>query len=247
MSLRLDLCDCQVDAIIADSYSGAGLLVVDFTTDVGSVLVHGNRIRSRFPEGETALIGQVGEATVTGNIVTNEVPIPPPPEGTPPLPPSNSLVLNPVISALVGAVLDPVTAPPGNPAVAITGNVFVDPTVLPTPRQNISTAAAAAGLGDWDVLNTVIPSYGATLPMVAGLSPASGPVGATVTVNGTGFAGASQVYFGPDNPVTPASGGTDTSLTVTVPSGTGKVDVMVTTAVGTSQPNPPPTSSPTWK
>jgi hypothetical protein len=66
VSLRFDCCDCQVDAIIADSYSGAGFLVVDFTTDARSVLVHGNRFPSRFPAGETALIGQVGEATVTG-------------------------------------------------------------------------------------------------------------------------------------------------------------------------------------
>ena len=73
MTLRLDLSDCQVDAVIAGSYSGAGLLVADFTADAGSALLHGNRIRSRFPMGEAALVGGVGEVCVTGNVVANEV------------------------------------------------------------------------------------------------------------------------------------------------------------------------------
>ena len=51
LSLRLDLCDGQVDAIIADSYSGAGLLVIDFTTGTGLALLHDNRIPEPLPDG----------------------------------------------------------------------------------------------------------------------------------------------------------------------------------------------------
>ena len=73
LSLRLDLGDCQVDDIIADSYCGAGLLVADFTAGPGSALIHDNRIRSRFPGGETVFVGGIREACVTGNVVANEV------------------------------------------------------------------------------------------------------------------------------------------------------------------------------
>jgi hypothetical protein len=40
----------------------------------------------------------------------------------------------------------------GAPAVAITGNVFIDPTKLPSPRRGL-----VGGITDWDMLNTVIP------------------------------------------------------------------------------------------
>ena len=80
VSLRLDLCDCQVDAVIAESYSGAALLMVDLAEDtifstpvlgppVASAVVHGSRMRCRFPLGETALGFAFAEAYVTGNIV----------------------------------------------------------------------------------------------------------------------------------------------------------------------------------
>jgi hypothetical protein len=142
VSLRLDLCDCQVDSIIADSYSGAGLFVADLTSGAGSALLHGSRIRSRFPGGETAFALGLGEAAITGNIVANEVPAQTVVRsdtntqeaasgrsGT-----SYSMVLN--AATLYDA-----------PAVAITGNVFIDPTCLLPP---------CPGPADWDTLNTVI-------------------------------------------------------------------------------------------
>src|SRR6202012_2538674 len=112
VSLRLDFCDCQIDAIVAASYSGAGLLVVDLNTDWGSAVVHGNRIRSRFPIGETALISGLGEATVTGNIVANES-AKQLSFGTPATTlTSNSLALNPAVAGTqFGPILDPSSAP----------------------------------------------------------------------------------------------------------------------------------------
>ena len=47
--------DCQVDAVITGSNSGAGLLVVDLAEATGSAVIHGSRIRTRFPAGDTAL------------------------------------------------------------------------------------------------------------------------------------------------------------------------------------------------
>ena len=235
VSVRLDLCDCQVDAIVADSYSGAGLLVVDLTTETGSALLHDNRIRSRFPMGETVLVtglagGQelvgFGEASVTGNVVANEV--------VPVIVREGTAVLENTYSM----VLDAATTPLGVPAVAITGNVFIDPTGLPA-RQNISTAAAVAGLGKWELLNTVI-NYVGPPPAVTGLSPAGGGEngGDAVTVTGSGFTGATVVNFG-SHPGTILPGQTDTQLTVLSPSVAPilrdlVVDVTVTTPAGTS-------------
>jgi hypothetical protein len=232
VSLRLDFCDCQVDAVIAGSYSGAGLLVVDFTANAGSAVFHGNRLRSRFPMGEAALVGGLGETSITGNVVANEAAPFTNFQSTQLF--SHSLVLNPV-NTPVGVVLAPPSPALGGAAVAVTGNVFIDQTLL--PARTGSTIPAE--LTDWDVLNTVT-LYGASLPTVTSLQPASGPAsgGTAVTVNGSGFTGATAVNFGPNNPGTglqvPQGG---TQLTVTSPAwnGTdGAVDVTVATPLGTS-------------
>jgi hypothetical protein len=76
-----------------------------------------------------------------------------------------------------------------------------------------------------------------SLPVVSGISPASGSAGGgdTVTVTGTGFTGASSVQFGsvPANDLNVAS---DTQLTVTSPppNASGSLDVTVTTPAGVS-------------
>ena len=72
VSLRLDFRDCQVNAVLAGSNSGAGLLVVDLAEAAGSAVVHGSRIRNHFPAGDTALAYLLQEASVTGNILANE-------------------------------------------------------------------------------------------------------------------------------------------------------------------------------
>ena len=71
---------------------------------------------------------------------------------------------------------------------------------------------------------------------MTGISPPSGQPPLSVTVNGSGFTGATAVSFGPhpgSNPLVAANG---TALTVGLPAGTGTVDVTVTTPAGTSQP-----------
>ncbi|OOG77794.1 cell shape-determining protein, partial [Sinorhizobium sp. A49] len=73
-------------------------------------------------------------------------------------------------------------------------------------------------------------------PTVTSISPTAGPTtgGMTVTITGTGFAGATAVTFG----ATAATGYTvnsNTQITATAPAGSaGTVDIRVTTAGGTS-------------
>ena len=128
--LRLDVGGCQIDATIADSHGGTGLLVADFTAEAGVAFIHDNRIRSRFPGGETAFVGGVTESCVTGNVVANEAEH----EGEGRRTRSMGLF--------------PATEPP---AVAITGNVFIRPPQLPK-RDHVPQA-----FDSWDPLNTVIP------------------------------------------------------------------------------------------
>lgn len=84
---------------------------------------------------------------------------------------------------------------------------------------------------------TVTYTYTAvSLPSVTGLSPSSGPVGGgtTVTVNGTGFTGATAVRFGS---VAASSFTVDSSTRITAvapPGSPGAVPVSVTTPAGTS-------------
>jgi LPXTG-motif cell wall-anchored protein len=75
-----------------------------------------------------------------------------------------------------------------------------------------------------------------TVPTVSSVSPSAGPVagGNSVTIEGTGFTGTTDVHFGTASGtgVTVVS---DSELTVTVPTGLpGAVDIAVTTAGGTS-------------
>ena len=73
-------------------------------------------------------------------------------------------------------------------------------------------------------------------PVVTGLVPTSGPPagGTTVTINGSGFTGATGVSFG-STAATIVNVESDSQLTATSPAGNGTVDVTVTTPNGTSQ------------
>jgi hypothetical protein len=75
---------------------------------------------------------------------------------------------------------------------------------------------------------------GASGPVVSSLSPASGPVGTTVTISGSGLTGATLVSFG--GVAATFTVNNDAQITASVPSGTpiGTVDVRVTTPSGTS-------------
>jgi hypothetical protein len=131
ITLRFDMSDCQVDAVLADSYSGAALIVADLTAVPGSAILHGNRLRNRFPDGQTALVIGLGDAALTGNVIANEVPG----RERKAVGVGRSLVLWEGATSL--------SAPP----VAIVGNVFIDPVVVPSRPGSLPA---------WQTLNTVI-------------------------------------------------------------------------------------------
>ena len=81
------------------------------------------------------------------------------------------------------------------------------------------------------VLDFIPPSP----PTVVTIAPPSGPAagGTTVTITGSNFVpGSTSVFFGSVAATTIVIN-SDTSITVTVPPGTGTVDIRVTTTFGT--------------
>ncbi|WP_280475391.1 IPT/TIG domain-containing protein, partial [Nocardia asiatica] len=107
------------------------------------------------------------------------------------------------------------------------------------------TAVAPAGTGTVQVTvaaplngtSNALPYTYVAVPSLTSISPAQGPSGTTVTINGSGLSGVTGVNFGG----TAASSftiGSGTQITATVPPGTGIVPVTVTSAVGTSNPLP---------
>jgi hypothetical protein len=212
---RVDLTDCQVDAIVATSYSGAALALIDLTyltvSEAASAIVHGNRLRSRFPGGETAAGAYLTEACVTGNIVANEAAIPATASAALP----NSFSLSLIVPITLGEL--PVAG-------IVSGNVFIDPPVL-------------SALENWTSFNTVI-NY-SVVPTVTGISPPTGTSGTSVTVVGTGFAAATAVSFGTGNnanwaDVTISSDFELSAPAPNPPAGSATVDITVTTPAGTS-------------
>ncbi|MDP9302285.1 MAG: DNRLRE domain-containing protein, partial [Actinomycetota bacterium] len=79
---------------------------------------------------------------------------------------------------------------------------------------------------------TVTPS---PPPIISGFSPSSGPVGTSVTIDGSGFTGTSEVAF---NGTSVGSGNftvvSDTQITATVPSGATTGPISVTAPGGTT-------------
>ena len=70
-------------------------------------------------------------------------------------------------------------------------------------------------------------------PTVTGISPANGAAGTSVVITGSGFTFATSVGFG-NTSATQMSVAGDTQITATAPMGSGTVNVVVTTPVGTS-------------
>jgi len=156
--------------------------------------------------------------------------------------------------------VSPDAGPLAGTAVTITGTGFaagasavdfgtVAATDVTASNTTSITAVAPAGTGTVDVTVTTAVATSITsaadqftyeaAPAVTGVSPEVGPVagGTAVTISGTGFTGATAVYFG-------AVAGTGltvnspTSVTAVAPAGTGTVDVTVTTPAGTSPASP---------
>jgi hypothetical protein len=152
----------------------------------------------------------------------------------------------PVISSI-----SPVQGPAaGGMVVTITGSGFTGATgvmfgSVSAPFTVVSstkiTATAPAGSGSVTVTVTTPggTSNGATYsyvaaPVITGISPVQGPAagGTAVTINGTGFTGATAVVFGSASAAFTVV--SSTQISATAPAGSGSVTVTVTTPGGTS-------------
>ena len=116
---------------------------------------------------------------------------------------------------------------------------FVDTTTLvavspPHSAGTIRVTVTTPGGTTPDTTADDFTYTGASVPVVTQLSPATGNVGATVVITGSGFNGATLVTFGGVAAVYTVNG--DGQITATVPASTpgGTVDVRVTTPSGTS-------------
>ncbi|CEJ07855.1 Cell wall-binding protein, partial [Acididesulfobacillus acetoxydans] len=144
----------------------------------------------------------------------------------------------------------------GDTAVTITGYNFTGATGVSfggTPAASFTvnsdtsiTAVSPAGSGAVDVTVTTQNGTSVTgpgdrftyvpVPVVTGITPASGKVsgGTTVTITGYNFTGATGVSFGGTS-ATSFTVNSDTSITATAPAhATGTAEVTVTNAYGTS-------------
>jgi hypothetical protein len=124
---RLSIGQNQVDAVIEDADSGAGLLVVILDTTMASTLIAAaNRVRSRVADGATVGLYALHACTLTGNIISNEV----------------------VHSETSASLVVRAEADEKRPAYAVTGNALIG--LLP---GGYPPAPAV----DWATLNTVVP------------------------------------------------------------------------------------------
>lgn len=151
----------------------------------------------------------------------------------------------------------PASGPPaGGGVVTVLGDTFAPGDTVAfggIPATNVSiapdgdslTATAPPGVGAVDVTVTdpargTLPdraqfTYGSP-PSVTSMTPAVGPPGGgtAVTIVGAGFEAGDTVSFGPLSPAPHVVVNSPTSLTATIPPGTGVVDVTVTGPTGTS-------------
>ena len=135
----------------------------------------------------------------------------------------------------VGAEAAGMTIPAGQSSIQLTVTFVGDTKSEPDEHffvdlYAVSGAVIADGQAQITILNDDAP-----LPVITSLSRSAGPMsgGASVVITGTNLGGATAVHFG----AAPAWGFTvnsDTQITATSPSGSGLVDIRVTTDTGAS-------------
>ncbi|HEV8681457.1 MAG TPA: IPT/TIG domain-containing protein, partial [Actinomycetota bacterium] len=113
-------------------------------------------------------------------------------------------------------------------------------------NSTVPTGATTGKIGvvspqgtDTSSADFTVSSSCAAAPTISSFSPTSGPVGTSVTINGTGFTGATAVTFGGVSAGTFSVNGAGTRITAIVPSGavTGKITVTTPGGTATSSTN----------
>jgi hypothetical protein len=144
----------------------------------------------------------------------------------------------------------------GGTSVTITGTGFSGASAVSfgsTPAASFTVVSAARiraitpphAAGAVDVIVTGVGGTGSASPAdefqylsppaVSAISPSAGPNagGTVVTISGSGFTGATKVFFGV-NTAAAVTVNSDTSITATSPAGSGHAHVRVSTPAGTS-------------
>ncbi|MGH3372870.1 MAG: IPT/TIG domain-containing protein [Nocardioidaceae bacterium] len=103
------------------------------------------------------------------------------------------------------------------PAGATTGKIGV-----------VTGNGSATSTSDFTVSSSCAP-----VPTISSFSPSSGPVGTSVTINGTGLSGATAVKFGGIAATSFSVNPSGTQISTTVPSGAVTGKITVTTPAGT--------------
>ena len=121
---------------------------------------------------------------------------------------------------------------------AATGSIVWRTTVAPISQPDEQNVVQLTGLGAGQGLlvvpagNTVTAFAAAPAPAISGLTPNTGPVGTSVTIDGAHFTGATAVRFN-GTAATSVAVVSDTQITTTVPAGATTGAVSVTTPAGT--------------
>jgi large repetitive protein len=207
-------------------------------TGATSVKFNGTSASSMHVDSDTQITAVVGSGSSTGPVSVTT------PDGTGTSASSFVVITTPVVSSFT----------PGSggagASVTITGSHFTGASSV-----KFNTTAATFTLNSDTQITTHVP-VGATsghitvttsvgsgvssgtftvlaLPTISSFLPTSGDVGASVTVNGSHFTGATAVTFN-GRPAITFSVVTDTKITATVPAGATTGKVGVTTAAGTA-------------
>jgi len=116
------------------------------------------------------------------------------------------------------------------------------PSGATTGKISVTTPAGTATSSN----NFTVTGAGA-LPTITSFSPTSGPVGTSVTINGTNFTGATKVKFNQTAAASFSVNSAGTKITTKVPSGatTGKISVTTPAGTATSSNNFTVTGLPT--
>ena len=127
-------------------------------------------------------------------------------------------------------------------ATAVTFNGASQPTFTVNPAGTQITAAVPAGATTGKIAVTTPVGTGTSAgdftivlaPTITGFTPASGPAGTSVTINGTNLTGATHVRFNGVNQPAFTVNPTGTQITATVPTNATTGPIAVTTPGGTA-------------
>ncbi|MBI5216521.1 MAG: IPT/TIG domain-containing protein [Ignavibacteriae bacterium] len=200
-----------------------GTTVVNFNgTNASFTLNSYTQITATVPAGATT--GNIGVTNLSGNDIMGTFTVPPTISGFSP----SSDVIGSVVT-ITGTNLTGATAVSVNGVAVITYTVVsstqIDATVPASATTGLISVTTPSGTVNSSSSFTVLPN-------ITGFSSATGTVGASRTINGSAFTGATSVTF---NGVSASfSVSSSTAITATVPSGATTGPVTVTTAAGTA-------------